>query len=75
MGEVLPAAGKFPGVCSDEEGEEGVGQKQEDGKAPQARHFLGETLPGRDAQHLQRSQDKEIGMMPRGIRGAGAKRG
>ena len=59
MGEVPPAAGKFPGVCSDEEGEEGVGQKQEDGKAPQARHFLGETLPGRDAQHVQRSQDRE----------------
>lgn len=46
MGEVPPAARKFPGVRSDEEGEEGVGQKREDGRAPQVRRFLGEMRPG-----------------------------
>lgn len=46
MGEAPPAPGKFPGVCSDERGEEGVGQKWEDGKAPQVRCFLDEMLPG-----------------------------
>ena len=46
VGEVPPAARKFPGVRSDEEGEEGVGQKREDGRAPQVRRFLGEMRPG-----------------------------
>lgn len=34
VGEVPPAVRKFLGVCSDEEREEGVGQKREDGRGP-----------------------------------------
>ena len=45
-GRGVPSRGEVPGVCSDERGEEGVGQKWEDRKAPQVRRFPGEMLPG-----------------------------